>query len=260
MSLEISAGFVRAKAVSRCACHRSPKCRHPRPEKALDNPFLHSDTQSNETGLAARRVIHYLSEQMKFLLSILAVAAIAVSTLAEEQSAEDSAYYQKWIGCKAPPITFDQSDRTNYVETIQKGKQTLLYSFDAGNFVDSANLPRLTAELQSLHQVRTNLTNSFAVIGFTRGVQWTPCFGTTNVPKGLDELSRFPVVNLNNKRGALGEPYEMLMLPGGILIGTNGIICSVFLHPMTTKDFKSISSIPALAGPPHEAPRRGSEK
>jgi hypothetical protein len=82
------------------------------------------------------------------------------------------------------------------------------------------------------------------------------------VPKELDELSRFPVVNLNNKRGenALGEPYEMLMLPGGILIGTNGIICSVFLHPMTAKDFKSISSIPAWVGPPLEAPRRDTEK
>jgi hypothetical protein len=148
------------------------------------------------------------------------------------------------------------------MEATYKGKQTLLYSFDAGNFVSSANLPRLTEELQSLHQVRTNLTNSLAVIGFTRGVQWTPGFGTTNVPKEIDELSRFLVINLNNKRGenALGEPYELLMSPSGILIGTNGIICAVFLHPMTANDFKSIASIPAWEGPPHKPPRRGSEK
>ena len=199
---------------------------------------------------------------MKPLLSTFAVAVIAVSALAQERSAEDAVYYQKWVGCKPPPFSCDQSDRTNYMEATYKGKQTLLYSFDAGNFVNSANLPRLTEELQSLHQVRTNLTNPFAVIGFTRGVQWTPCFGTTNVPKEIDELSRFPVINLNNKRGenALGEPYELLMNPGGILIGTNGIICAVFLHPMTSNDFKSIASIPAREEPPHEPPRRGSEK
>lgn len=200
--------------------------------------------------------------QMKHLLSRLVMLVIAVSALAQERSAEDAVYYQKWVGCKPLPFSCDQSDRTNYMEATHKGKQTLLYSFYAGNFVNSANLPRLTEELQSLHQVRTNLTNPFAVIGFTRGVQWTPCFGTTNVPKEIDELSRFPVINLNNKRGenALGEPYELLMNPGGILIGTNGVICAVFLHPMTANDFKSISSIPAWVGPPHEALRRYAEK
>ena len=199
---------------------------------------------------------------MKPLLSILAVAVIAVSTLAQERSAEDAAYYKKWIGSKAPPIKCDQSDRTNFMEANYKGKQILLYGFDAGNFVDGPDLPRLTKELQSLHEVRTGLTSSFAVIGFTRGVQWTPCFGSTNVPKEIDELSRFPVINLNNKRGenALGEPYELLMSPSGILIGTNGIICAVFLHPMTANDFKSIASISACPEPPHEPSRREGEK
>jgi hypothetical protein len=190
------------------------------------------------------------------------MVVIANYARAQELSAEDAVYYKKWVGCKAPPISFDRSDRTNYMEATLKGKQVLLYGFDAGNFVDGPNLSRLTAELQSLHQVRTNLANPFLVIGYTRGVLWGPLRGTEPIPREIEEASRFPIVNLNNKRheNALGEPYDLLMSPGGILVGTNGIICSVFLQPMTPDDFKSIVSIPAWVGPPHEPPRRDSEK
>lgn len=198
---------------------------------------------------------------MKHLLSALAILVISISTLAQEHSAKDVAYYNNWVGCKAPPINFDQSDRTNFMPAILKGKQVLLYSFDAGNFVNSANLPRLTEELQSLHRVRTNLANLFIVIGYSRGVLWGPLRGTKQLSKEIEETSRFPIVNLNNKRhvNALDEPYELLMSPNGILVGTNGIICSIFVHSMTPDDFKSIASIQAWEGPPHEPPRR-SEK
>jgi hypothetical protein len=199
---------------------------------------------------------------LKHLLPVLAMVVIADYARAQERSAEDAVYYKKWVGCKAPPISFDRSDRTNYMVATVKGKQVLLYSFDAGNFVDQPDFPRLTDELQSLHRVRTNLANPFVVIGYSRGVLWNPTLGMVQIPKEIEEASRFPIVNLNNKRheNALGEPYDLLLSPGGILVGTNGIICSVFLQPMTPDDFKSIVSIPAWLGPPHEPPRRDSEK
>jgi hypothetical protein len=199
---------------------------------------------------------------MKCFLIMLVVATVDICTFAQERSAEDAAYYKKWVGSKAPPIKFDQSDRTNYMAATLKGKQVLLYSFDAGNFVNSANMPRLMEELQSLQRVRTNLVNPFIVIGYSRGVLWGPLRGERPIPKEIEEVSRFPIVNLNNKRheNALEEPYELLMHPGGILVGTNGIVCSVFLDSMTPDDFKSIPSIPAWNGPAHKPPRRGSEK
>jgi hypothetical protein len=195
---------------------------------------------------------------MKYYLVTITLVALAVNAIAQERSKEDVTYYKHWIGCKAPPFNCDQSDRTNYMETSYKGKKVFLYSFDAGNFVDSPNLPQLTKELRRLHQARTNSENAFVVIGFTRGLLWSPCFGETNLPTEIDELSRFPIVNLNNKRGegALGEPYELLKEPGGILIGTNGIICAIFPYKMTERDFKSISGIPSWKGEPHEPPKK----
>ena len=190
-------------------------------------------------------------EQMKHKVFTLMLVLFATLCPAEERSQEEVAYYAGWVGCKPPPIYLDQSDRTNYAEASYKGKRVLLYSFDAGNFVDSANLPRLTLELQALQHARTNSATGFVVIGFTRGLLWSPCLGTTNLPKEIDAVSRFPIVNLNNKRheNALGEPYELLMSPGGILIGTNGIICSVFSKNMTEQDFKSLDSFPEWQGP-----------
>jgi hypothetical protein len=46
----------------------------------------------------------------------LALAAVALCTFAQERRAEDVAYCKKWVGCKAVPIKFDASDRTNYME------------------------------------------------------------------------------------------------------------------------------------------------
>lgn len=73
---------------------------------------------------------------MKRFITALVLAAVALCAFAQERSTEDVAYYNKWIGCKAPPIKFDPSDRTNYMAASLKGKQVLLYGFDAGNFVN----------------------------------------------------------------------------------------------------------------------------
>ena len=78
----------------------------------------------------------YKVGHLKHLLAALVLASVAICASAQERSADDGLYYRKWIGCKAPPIKFDNSDRTNYMAATLKGKQVLLYSFDAGNFVD----------------------------------------------------------------------------------------------------------------------------
>ena len=199
---------------------------------------------------------------MRRRIPVLAIVAVAVSALAQERDPSDEGYYKSWVGCKVPMIHFDHSDRTNYAEATYKGKKVLLYSFDAGNFARAPDFSKLTDELESLRWVRTKLAEPFVVVGYTRGVVWNPVLGLDHIPKKLERASRFPIVNLNNKRdeNALGEPFELLESPGGILIGTNGIICAVFLHSLSEADFRAIASTPAWTGPPHEPPRRTNDR
>jgi hypothetical protein len=196
----------------------------------------------------------------------LAVAVCALAATGADRPPEIVRYYDQWIGCKAPPIQFDQSDRTQYAESSYRGKRVLLYSFDAGNFCDAPNMPALLKGLTALHESRSAVTEPLHVIGYTRGTMWSPCLAelTTNqIPREIDEVSHFPVVNLNNKRdeGALGEPYELLKCgPSAILIGTNGLICKIFPHPMTEVDFKvAVSASPWTAEmkePPEETSKQ----
>lgn len=198
---------------------------------------------------------------MRILAVFLGVLSLAIGSFAEDRSKEEVAYYMGWIGCPKPVLNCDIAYRTNYLEATYKGKSVLLYSFDAGNFANGPDLPRLTAELQSLHRYRTNSTNPFLVIGFTRGFLWAASSGEVQTPKEIEEVSRFPIVNLNNKWDhSLGEPFELLLEPGGILIDTNGIICAIFLHRMTEQDFKSIHSIPAWNEKVHDPPQRSIAK
>lgn len=206
--------------------------------------------------------------KMKWKTRLLgfAVAVSALAATGAERPPEIVRYYDQWVGCKAPPIQFDQSDRTQYAESSYRGKRILLYSFDAGNFCDSPNMPALLKELTALQEVRSAATEPLYVIGFTRGTMWSPCLAelaTNQIPKEVDEVSRFPVVNLNNKRdeGALGEPYELLKSgPSAILIGTNGVICRIFPHPMTEVDFRvAVSASPwtaAMQAPPNETSKQ----
>jgi hypothetical protein len=197
---------------------------------------------------------------MRHRFLAFAIVSIAMSAFGQERDPTDEAYYKKWVGCKAPPVHFDSSDRTNYAEATYKGRKVLLYGFDAGNFARLPDFSRLTNELESLRQVRAKLAEPFAVVGYSRGVLWNPFFGMKGMPKKLERASRFPIVNLNNKRddnaNALGEPLELLESPGGILVGTNGIICAVFLHNLTEADFQAIAATRDWTGPPHEPPPR----
>ena len=194
------------------------------------------------------------------------IGFIALSANGRECPPEIVRYYEQWVGCKAPPIKFDQSDRTRYAESSYKGKRILLYSFDAGNFCDAPNLPALTKELSELQKVRATSTESLYVIGYTRGLLWSPCLGelgTHQMPQKIDELSRFPVVNLNNKRdeNAMGEPYELLKLgPSAILIGTNGVICKIFPHRMTERDFSAAMTAARWNSTIREPPKETSKQ
>jgi len=194
------------------------------------------------------------------------ISLVALSANGGEQPPEIVKYYDQWLGCKAPPLQFDQSDRAQYAESSYKGKRVLFYSFDAGNFCDLPNMPALLQELSALHNVQATASVPLYVIGYTRGTMWSPCLAelvTNQIPVEIEEVSRFPVVNLNNKRGknALGEPYDLLATgPSAILIGTNGIICKIFPHAMTKSDFKTAVIAPPWTEPVQEPPTETSRQ
>jgi len=195
-------------------------------------------------------------KQNRWMFSIV-TGLISLATLGRERPPEILRYYEEWVGCKAPTIQFDQSDRRQYAEPSYRGKRVLLYSFDAGNFCDSPDMPSLLSEMNALYRVRRESVEPLFVIGYTRGVMWSPLAAGIPLPKDVDEVSRFPVVNLNNKRGsaALGEPYELLAAgPSAILIGTNGLICKVFAHAMKEADFRVACAAPSWHEPKKDPP------
>lgn len=193
---------------------------------------------------------------MKTTLTALCLAVSLSSTHGELTNTEADSRAQ-WIGCKAPPLQFDSSDRSQYAEEGYKGKKVLLYSFDAGNFVDAPDMDKLQARLESLQRVRSESKHPFYIIGYTRGIMFSPCLEGVELPKEIDDSSHFPVVNLNNKRGGyrLGEPYNLLEEPSGILIGTNGIICRIFGSEMDEEDFREADRTSAWEAPMKEPPK-----
>ena len=86
-------------------------------------------------------------------------------TSSHERPPEIVRYYDQWIGCKAPPIQFDQSDRVQYAESSYKGKRVLLYSFDAGNFCNAPKMPALLNQLTTLQRARGASSEPLYVIG-----------------------------------------------------------------------------------------------
>ncbi|MGD9874884.1 MAG: hypothetical protein AB7T27_11550 [Kiritimatiellia bacterium] len=192
---------------------------------------------------------------MKTILTTLCVVMSIHSVHGESTNAATDSRSQ-WIGCKAPPIQLDSSDRSQYAEQTYKGKKVLLYSFDAGNFVDAPDMVKLLNRLESLQKVRKESKQPFSVIGYTRGIMFSPCLPEISLPEEIDSISHFPVVNLNNKRGNnnLGEPYNLLKETSGILIGTNGIICHIFTTEMDEEEFREADMISAWEGPMKEPP------
>ena len=114
-----------------------------------------------------------MKTRWKILLAGFVVGLISLGANAGGRAPEIVRYYDQWIGCKAPPIQFDQSDRIQYAEPNYNGKRVLLYSFDAGNFCDAPNMPALLKELTALQNARAAAAGTLYVIGYTRGLMWS---------------------------------------------------------------------------------------
>ena len=188
---------------------------------------------------------------------IIAVCVALTGVAYGQRQPEIVAYYQQWLGCKAPPIRFDSSDRTDVAEPNYKDKKVLLYGLNSGDFANSPNMEQLLTELKELAEVWTPGAKPFHIICYTRGLVLA---GTLAAPlsEEIRNLTQFPWVNLNNKHGdnALGEPYEMLHSPGGILIDTNGVICRIYPDTMRKADFMDAATVSAwgkvLVDPPKQ--------
>jgi hypothetical protein len=192
---------------------------------------------------------------MNISLLPIFILATVIAAQAQQQS-EIVQYYQQWIGCKAPPIRFDRSDRSDNAEKTYAGKKLLLYGLNSGNFVNNPDKNKLKAELRNLDKVRKEAPGAFCVICFTRGLVLA---GTLAPPldDDLKQITQFPWINLNNKHGenTLGEPLEMLHEPGGILVDTNGIICRIYQNAMTEADFRDVIQASSWTGPINEPPK-----
>lgn len=176
----------------------------------------------------------------------IAFCVASVALAYGQRQPEIAAYYQQWLGCEAPAIRFDRSDRTDVAERDYKGKKVLLYGLNSGDFANSPKMEQLLTELKELAEVWNSTTKPFYIICYTRGLVLA---GSLAAPLSdeVKSLTRFPWVNLNNKHGdcALGEPYEMLHYPGGILIDTNGVICRIYPNTMRKRDFLDAADAPA---------------
>ena len=98
-------------------------------------------------------------------------------TLSEREvvQKETQAYYAQWIGVKAPEFNINVSDRNKGNPLrIQdyRDKRLLLYSFDAGNFVQLPDEAALVTQLGALNRIWNQPTNDSAIIGFTYGVMF----------------------------------------------------------------------------------------
>jgi hypothetical protein len=180
---------------------------------------------------------------------IILTMLFSFNTSLAEPSNDKIDYYNQWIGCKAPPIRFIECDRLEYMEGSPKGKKTLLYSFDAGDFVYEPNEELLLAELVNLKKALSQAPETVIVLGFTYGAMFSPCLNNngTVIPKSIEELSRFPIINLNSRHddSVLGEPYILLKRCGAIVIDHNGVITKIISHRLSEKDFiEAIDSQP----------------
>jgi hypothetical protein len=180
----------------------------------------------------------------------------------EQQSRE---YYSQWVGVRAPEFPSPLTDRRDDGKMLRirdfRGKRLLLFSFDAGDFVDG---PRdegaLIEQLTALREIKEErLTTNVAVIGFTYG----PAFFMPGVdnPSYVTNTVGLPVVNNNSlRRTPLPEPYHLLQRwPSLVVIDKYGTIVRVCSPPLarsntlealSTKDWSAPLRSPPAAGPP----------
>lgn len=194
------------------------------------------------------------------LLSLTGLVLLAPSTNAQDAfwKKETQAYYQKWVGVRAPQINFvggaGQAVTPLKLED-HLGKRILLVSFDAGDFVNSG--PPLSEVKQFVDHVNAVVDGAdskrFVAIGFTSGFLFVDVNGV--VPEEFREArpeTRFPIVHLS--RRPTNDPYALLMRPGGIVIDQNGIIVAVCLHQMSRDEIAAAVKIPDWTGDTRPSP------
>lgn len=209
--------------------------------------------------------------RMRLKAHILAVCSILVLTqacichpTAKQTHHLDAAlrqakeYYANWIGVPAPDFGVTVRDRIHGLEVDLanlNGKRVLLYSFEAGDFV---NAPKEDALLQELKALNTALAKSVgtnvAIVSFTYGAM----FFLSEPPPCIQELARFPVVNLTSIGRDLCQPYRVLCMPSAIVVDGNGIIIDVFLGPMTASRFTKAVQEPDWSKPTRPIPQMAS--
>src|ERR1035437_9638588 len=203
---------------------------------------------------------HQLSKLAGNILTTGFIIAFGLGcrSLSERESVqkETQTYYAQWVGVQAPEFNADVKDR-NKGNPLQiqdyRGKRLLLYSFDAGNFVERPDESALVTQLGALNRIWNHSTNDSAIIGFTYGAMFfLP--GFQEPPLDVKALTDFPVVN--NTIIQLDEPYNLLQRwPGAILIDRNGIIVEICPQAMTEKQLAEVVSRPDWKGKPRSLPK-----
>lgn len=213
---------------------------------------------AGHSGLCRRWSLINMKKANQIIAVLILTILFSFNASHAESPKSEMDYYKQWIGCKAPPIRFIECDRLEYMKDSPKGKKNLLYSFNSGDFVNGPNEEKLLAELVSLKKALSQASETVIVLGFTYGAMFSPCLNNegTVIPKNIEELARFPVINLNSRRddSLLGEPYILLKRCGAIVIDKNGVITKIISHPLSEKDFMDAINSPPWKGKIKQTP------
>src|SRR5207253_8032616 len=144
------------------------------------------------------------------LVALWPCRAVGIEADAENRK-QIQAYYDRWLGVKAPELGSDAVDRTTGPAvklSAFRGKRVLLIGFDAGDLHRLPDEPALLKTLRAVDKARkTARPEKLAVVGFTRGVIFT--WPGAGKPAGeLGQLTDYPIVSVTNR--TFNEPYNLL--------------------------------------------------
>lgn len=179
---------------------------------------------------------------------------LTIEAMEAAKAQERRDYYARWVGVAAPELGSNVHDRLRGPAVRLKqfrGKKTLLFSFDSGNFVYGADDNAFPENLRTLDRAIRDLEGvEVSVVGFTLGVMFF--FPNVDISDEIRRLSNFPVVNCRAAASPDSPgPYHLLKRPGGIVIDRNGIIQAIFTEAMTERQIRF-----ALAAPDWDEPIR----
>lgn len=172
-------------------------------------------------------------------ISVLMAESVAEAELPTNLSAAQDRHKQCFIGKKAPefnPRIRDRVHGSSISLDTYKGKWLLLYSFNAGNFVEGRPESDIAKDLSELNSFVKTVNDPISIVGFTRGVVFF--FPNAELSPEIKKLSEFPVVNLNNRNLPLQSPYDVLKRPSGILINPEGEIERIISSELGEKDYQ----------------------